>query len=103
MRIKFIVFSGFIFLVSCTQSRTTPVKKIGFSQCFSDDAWRIEMQEDMARQAALLPNIELIIKDGEGSTEKQIQDIKNLYKDGIDALIVSPAECARRGAPATQL
>lgn len=92
MRIKLIVLSGLIFLVSCTQSRTTPVKKIGFSQCFSDDAWRIEMQEDMVRQAALLPNIELIIKDGEGSTEKQIQDIKNLYKDGIDALIVSPNE-----------
>lgn len=92
MRALIIVLSGLILFLGCSSSTESEKYIVGFSQCFGEDAWRMQMQEEMIRQAALIPDIELIIVDGEGSTLKQIQDIKDLQNKGIDALIVSPNE-----------
>jgi signal transduction histidine kinase/AraC-like DNA-binding protein len=89
---KVLIVIGLIFSFGCTQIEDPKTYKIGFSQCFSEDSWRLQMQMDMSRQVELIPNVSLVIKDGKGSTEKQILDIKEFLEEGIDALIVSPNE-----------
>lgn len=46
----------------------------------------------MQNELIYYPEMELIMKDAEASSEKQIQDIKDLMLRGIDLLIVSPNE-----------
>lgn len=68
--------------------------KIGFSQCTSEDSWRKSMQSEMQNELILFQDMELIITDAKDNNEKQIRDIKELVKSGIDLLIVSPNESA---------
>ncbi len=65
---------------------------IGFSQCTTDDLWRRTMDEEMQNELIYFPSMNLIIRDAESSSEKQIQDIRELMLRGIDLLIVSPNE-----------
>lgn len=66
--------------------------KIGFSQAMSDDLWRMTMNEELIRVSAVYPEIELEIRDGKSSNEKQINDIEYFIEEGVDVLIVSPIE-----------
>lgn len=65
---------------------------IGFSQCTIGDDWRKSMIRDMQNEVSLHPGLQLIVKDANNNNEKQIQDIRDLLKDKIDLLIVSPNE-----------
>lgn len=66
--------------------------RIGLSQCTIADDWRKNMCEEMQREIGFYPDhkIELIIRDAHNSSTKQIADINELYRSGIDLLIVSP-------------
>src|SRR5210317_934601 len=86
-----IALSSFIF-AGCEKGSAPKQYRIAFSQCVSSDSWRVQMEADMHRQAALLSDVELIVRNAEGSTQKQMQDIKELLELGIDALIISPNE-----------
>ena len=50
------------------------------------------MQREMERELAFHPEIELIVKDAELSSEKQIEQIKELINEKVDLLIATPAE-----------
>ncbi len=50
------------------------------------------MQKEMERELSFHPEIELVVKDANLSSEKQKQQIQELIKDKIDLLIASPAE-----------
>ncbi|MFA9392742.1 MAG: substrate-binding domain-containing protein [Prolixibacteraceae bacterium] len=65
---------------------------IGFSQCISSDTWRQTMQAEMQNELVLYPNFELVIKDANGNSQQQIQDVEDFLKMGIDLLIISPNE-----------
>ncbi len=79
-------------LLSCNTSRKDKKFKIGFSQCTFGDIWRKTMQKEMERELSFHPEIELVVKDANLSSEKQKQQIQELIKDKIDLLIASPAE-----------
>ncbi len=87
-----ILVYGCLFLVAGCQQQATPVKfKIGFSQC-CDDEWRDVMNGEMYRELALHPEVALEMKVSGTNSEKQISQIQELIKSGIDLLIVSPNE-----------
>ena len=48
----------------------------------------------MKKEAEKHPDLELIITDGQDKTEKQVADIENLIRQGVDVLIISPKESA---------
>ncbi|MGF1636231.1 MAG: substrate-binding domain-containing protein [Cyclobacteriaceae bacterium] len=80
----------FIFLISCQNENSTRTIKIGFSQPTTADNWRKTMHEDMLRELSFYPEVELIIRDAENDSEKQISQIRELKSLNIDLLIVSP-------------
>ena len=82
---------GLVFLTSC-ENDTNRKLKIGFSQCVSNDAWRRTMHEEMYRELSFYPELSLEIKDAQGNSQLQIQQIREFQKQGVDLLIVSPNE-----------
>ena len=50
------------------------------------------MQKEMERELSFHPEIELIVKDANLSSEKQIEQIQDLITEKVDLLIASPAE-----------
>ena len=64
---------------------------IAFSQCTTGN-WRNIMMEEMKRELSFHPNITFISEQADGSTQRQIQQVKNLLKQHIDLLIISPNE-----------
>lgn len=78
-------------LTSC-ENDTNKKLKIGFSQCVSNDAWRRTMHEEMYRELSFYPELSLEIKDAQGNSQLQIQQIREFQKQGVDLLIVSPNE-----------
>ncbi len=50
------------------------------------------MHEEMYREIAFHPELELVIRDAEESNERQIEQIRELVEMGVDLLIVSPNE-----------
>lgn len=82
-----------LMLVFCCGSNVPEKKfKIGFSQCTGGDAWRRQMLSSMERELAFHPEMELEYRDAANSNIKQIKDIEELLRSGIDLLIVSPNE-----------
>ncbi len=65
---------------------------IGFSQCTAADAWRKSMDMEMQNELLYYPNLQLLIKDAENSSKKQVTDLRELIAAGIDLLIISPNE-----------
>jgi signal transduction histidine kinase/DNA-binding response OmpR family regulator len=88
----------FIFLfLFISQSQTCAQNEkgkflVGFSQCTTADAWRRSMDQEMQNELLYYPTMQLIVKDAENSSKKQIKDIKELLDARIDLLIVSPNE-----------
>ncbi len=75
---------------------------IGFSQCASD-VWREKMNEEMKMTAALYPDVELtILNAGENNRRQELQ-IRELIKQGVDLLIISPNESAPLTPIATEV
>lgn len=68
--------------------------RIGFSQCTSADDWRKTMQQGMERELSFHPEIGFVMKDANGNTEKQIEQIQDLIDRDVAVLIVSPNEAA---------
>jgi signal transduction histidine kinase/AraC-like DNA-binding protein len=81
-----------LFLLSCNTSGNRKKFKIGFSQCTFGDNWRKTMQKEMERELSFHPELELVVKDANLSSEKQKEQIQELIADKIDLLIASPAE-----------
>jgi ABC-type sugar transport system substrate-binding protein len=82
---------------------TTPVTdqifKIGMAQCTTDEPWRVVMNEDIRRQAARYPQIELVLQSADDDTEKQRTLIRQFLERGCNAILVSPKESRALVAP----
>ncbi len=68
--------------------------KIGFSQCTGDIKWRQATLDGVNRELTFHPGSELIYKNADDNSALQIQQIKELIKEDIDILLVSPNEAA---------
>jgi ribose transport system substrate-binding protein len=65
--------------------------KIGFSQGTMESSWRVNMVEGNKKFAeANLPDVELIITNGENQASKQVSDVESLIAQGVQVLIISP-------------
>ncbi len=62
---------------------------VGFSQMNHVNPWRVAETNDLKRKASEL-GIDLIVKDGESSQQKQIDDIKSLVNSSVDYIILAP-------------
>lgn len=67
---------------------------IGMSQCNLGEPWRVQMNADLQRAAAVHPELKLVFKDAQNDTLRQRAQIEEFINSGIDLLIVSPKEAA---------
>ena len=64
---------------------------IGFSQGTMNHPWRVAMVEgNQAYAEANLPDVELIVTDGQNDSSKQVADVETLLARGVDVLMISP-------------
>ena len=85
-----LVWLTLIVLCGCTSSGKQKRHVIGLSQCMLDDAWREAMINDMRIEASNYDDVEIIIKDAQNNNETQIQRIRDLIRQKVDVLIISP-------------
>jgi ribose transport system substrate-binding protein len=65
--------------------------KIGFSQGTMESSWRVNMVEGNKKYAeANLPDVDLIVTNGENNASKQVSDVESLIAQGVKTLIISP-------------
>lgn len=81
-------------LTSCHNSPSVKTYRIGFSQCTGTDDWRKTMLSEMKRELSFYDNVDLIYKNADANSKKQVQQIEDLLQNNIDILIVSPNEVA---------
>ncbi len=86
------IIFGFLVLLGLSQSTEVRKYKVGFSQCTNADTWRKTMLLEMLNELTYYPSLELITKNAENNSQKQVQDINELLAQNIDLLIVSPNE-----------
>lgn len=85
-----LVWLTLIVLCGCTSSGKQKKHVIGLYQCMLDDAWRQAMINDMRIEASNYDDVEIIIKDAQNNNETQIQQIRDLIRQKVDVLIISP-------------
>ena len=85
-----LVWLTLIVLCGCTSSGKQKRHVIGLSQCMLDDAWREAMINDMRIEASNYDDLEINIKDAQNNNETQIQQIRDLIRQKVDVLIISP-------------
>jgi ribose transport system substrate-binding protein len=88
--------SGLILAASPLRPALAQDKKyrFGFSQSTTLEPWRVQFNKDMKREADMHPEVELLISDGQDKTEKQVADVENFIRQGVDVLLISPKESA---------
>jgi ribose transport system substrate-binding protein len=65
--------------------------KIGFSQGTMESSWRVNMVEGNKKWAdANLPDVDLVVTNGENNASKQVADVESLLAQGVKTLIISP-------------
>ncbi len=65
--------------------------KIGFSQGTMESSWRVNMVEGNKKYAeANLPDVDLIVTNGENNASKQVTDVESLIAQGVKTIIISP-------------
>lgn len=82
------------FLAACTNSRKEKKYVIGIAQCMMDDAWRKAMVKEARIEASNYDNLELVVKNADSNNDRQIEQIRELIKQKVDVLIISPFESA---------
>ncbi|HWJ29040.1 MAG TPA: substrate-binding domain-containing protein, partial [Flavisolibacter sp.] len=76
---------------SCSHPAKTRHYVIGFSQCIGGN-WRMVMLEEMKRELSFHDNVNLLYREADGNTDKQVQQVQELLDQKIDLLIISPNE-----------
>jgi ribose transport system substrate-binding protein len=65
--------------------------RIGFSQGTMESSWRVNMVEGNKKYAeANLPDVEMIVTNGENNASKQVSDVESLIAQNVKTLIISP-------------
>lgn len=84
----FLLFTFFV-IISCSDKKET--YRIGISQS-SSDAWSMQMNREMRREAWICKNVQLNIRTAQNDNNIQIRQIDSLVSEGIDLLVVSSSE-----------
>jgi len=65
---------------------------VGFSQCNLGEPWRVAMNAEVAARAKDFPDLEIVYADAQQDNAKQVADVENFLRQGIDLLMISPNE-----------
>jgi ribose transport system substrate-binding protein len=86
----YLAASAAIFAITGSASADDKIK-IGFSQGTMESSWRVNMVEGNKKYAeANLPDVELIVTNGENNASKQVSDVESLIAQNVRTLIISP-------------
>jgi len=91
-RLRLLASSTATVLALCTAHvhAADPIK-IGFSQGTMESSWRVNMVEGNRKYAeSKLPDVKLLVTNGENNASKQASDVESLIAQGVKALIISP-------------
>ncbi|MCR5886901.1 substrate-binding domain-containing protein [Hymenobacter sp. J193] len=81
-----------LLLSSCSRQAPAPRYRIGFSQCSTNGPWRQAMLAGMERELSFHPEVALRMLNANDNSQVQQQQIRQLLREGVDLLIVSPYE-----------
>jgi len=65
--------------------------RIGFSQCYHND-WNLQLTHDIQREVNSHPEIQLISRVCTEGVQRQVEDIRQFIRDGVDLIIVAPED-----------
>lgn len=65
---------------------------VGFSQCNLGEPWRVAMNAEVAARAKDFPELQIVYADAQQDNAKQVADVENFLRQGIDLLMISPNE-----------
>lgn len=63
---------------------------IGFSQATTTEPWRLLFNKELRAEAALHPELDVIVRNGMDDIAKQIADVKEFIDRGVDVILISP-------------
>jgi ribose transport system substrate-binding protein len=73
--------------------RTSDAKLlVGFSQSNLGEPWRVAMNADVSARAKAYPNMEIVFADAQQDNAKQVADVENFLRQGVNLLMISPNE-----------
>lgn len=81
-------------LAGCARQGGAAHWRLGFSQVTTTEPWRVLFNKRMREAAALHPDLQLTIADGQDRTEKQVADVEAFVRQRVDLILVSPKESA---------
>ncbi len=65
---------------------------VGFSQCNLGEPWRVAMNAEVSERAKAYPQLDIVYADAQQDNAKQVADVENFLRQGIDLLMISPNE-----------
>lgn len=77
-------------LAGCSGAGKEKKYVIGLSQCMLNDDWRQAMIKESTIEISNYDNVELVVKDAKNNNETQIEQIRELIRQKVDVLIISP-------------
>ena len=86
-QIAFFFLLTILFFSSCERQETK--FRIGISQC-SDDIWRSKQNAELKMESNFHDGVKLCFASAYDNSERQVQQIDSLVKQGVDLLIVAP-------------
>lgn len=88
-RLYYLILCSLFLLFSCEEKQKSYY--IGFSNCGINE-WNVQMTQELLREAALHPNIQVEACASNRNSEDQIRDIEHFLQKKVDLLIISPNE-----------
>jgi len=87
---NFVYILPLFLIISCSKQK--PEIRVGFSHADLSRDWGTLMYQEIANELSLYYdyNVKLIVRDAQANSQKQIRDIIELSKNGIDVLIIFP-------------
>jgi ribose transport system substrate-binding protein len=65
---------------------------VGFSQCNLGEPWRVAMNAEVAARAKDFPDLEVVYADAPQDNARQVADVENFLRQGVELLMISPNE-----------
>jgi len=75
------------------------VYAIGMSQSDLSDPWRAQMNTDIAAAVSQRDDLKVLFKDADGDSERQQQHVEQFIDEGVDLIIICPAEAQQLTEP----
>ncbi len=65
---------------------------VGFSQSNLGEPWRVAMNAEVTARAKAHPQMQIVFADAQQDNAKQVADVENFLRQGVNLLMISPNE-----------